>query len=74
MKIVICSLLLSCCAVSSTIAADSREMFRNRLVVCSQFVIIEDPVVVEDLDPAIVWASTRRNRVNAFNGCPLHRV
>jgi hypothetical protein len=52
MKILVCSLVLCCCAAASATGADSAEMLRDRLLFCSQFVI-------EDPDPAIVRDSTR---------------
>ena len=42
MKMLVYSLMLSCFAGSSAIGADSREMLRDRLILCSQ-VVIEHP-------------------------------
>jgi len=52
MKILVCSLMLSCFAVFSATGRDSAEMLRDRFIFCSQFVI-------EDPDPAIIRDSTR---------------
>ena len=53
MKILMCSLLLSCFAASSATARDSIDKFRDRLHSCSQLVIIEgliiDGRIVSDL-------------------------
>jgi hypothetical protein len=50
MKIFICSLLLSCSAVSSGSAGVSDEMLRDRLVLCGQFVINDpDPLIIRDV-------------------------
>jgi hypothetical protein len=49
MKILACSLMLCCCAVSLASGRDSAEMLRERLIFCSQFVIEEPgPAIVRD--------------------------
>ena len=49
MKIV-CALMLTCMTAVSALAGDSAEMLRDRLIICNQFVIIEDayPAIVRD--------------------------
>jgi hypothetical protein len=42
MKMLVCLLILSCLAGGSAIGGDSREMLRDRLILCSQ-VVIEHP-------------------------------
>ena len=49
----VCALMLICTTGVSALAGDSAEMLRNRLIICNQFVIIEDPY------PAIVRDSTQ---------------
>jgi hypothetical protein len=48
MKIV-CALMLTCASAVSTLAGDTAEMLRDRLIICNQFVI-EDPypAIVQD--------------------------
>jgi hypothetical protein len=49
MKILAYALMLCCYVASSAIGGDSREMNRERLIVCSQFVIEEpDLTMVRD--------------------------
>jgi len=50
MKILAYTLMLSCYAAAAATGGDSREMNRDRFVICSQFVI-------EDPDPSMVGES-----------------
>jgi hypothetical protein len=49
MKILAYSLIFCCYVASSATGGDSREMHRERVIVCSQFVIEEpDPTLARD--------------------------
>ena len=49
MKNFICSLLLSCIFAAPAIGGDAAEMLRDRLILCSQFVIDHpDPGVIRE--------------------------
>ena len=50
MKILSYSLMLCCCAAVSAAGGDSREMNRDRLIICRQLVIEEpDQTMIRDI-------------------------
>ena len=52
MKLLAYTLMLCCCAAATAAGGDSREMNRDRLIICSQFVI-DDPdyTMIRDATP-----------------------
>jgi hypothetical protein len=69
MKILVCSLMLSCCVVASAAAEESLQMRRDRLMFCGQFEIQAlDAMLV--LDPKQYCCGIG----NRFQNCPVHEL
>jgi hypothetical protein len=67
MKILVCSLMLSCAVASSAAAEDTQQMIRDRLQFCSQFEI-------QGLDGLLILDSKRYccGSGNRFRACHDH--
>jgi hypothetical protein len=67
MKILVCSLMLSCYVASSAAAGDSQQMLRDRLLFCGQFEI-------QGLDAMLIQNSRQywSGISNRFRDCHIH--
>ena len=72
--ILICSLMLSCFAICSATCGDAREMLRDRLILCSQFIIEHPyPAMLVEFTAFVDSTDYRCRAGNRIHDCHIHR-